>query len=122
MDPFRALLSRVPPVPGPNFLFKQKVVFFYRFFTTFSRGTLFLEAFPVVFVDFNVLRCLVYKENEFKIGLRTCKAIFGAIGPKVQLNIDTFVKIGSRDLTSFGDKKVVFLNFLKVALDLFRSC
>ena len=41
------------------------------------------------------------KENEFKIGLSTCKAIFGAIGPKVHLNVDTFVKIGSRDLTSF---------------------
>ena len=54
--------------------------------------------------------------------MSTCKAIFGAIGPKVHINIDTFVKIGSRDLTSFGDKKVIFLNFLKVALDLFRSC
>ena len=52
------------------------------------------------------------KENKFKIGLSTCKAIFGAIGPKVHLNLDTFVKIGSRDLTSFGDKKFIFLNFL----------
>ena len=54
------------------------------------------------------------KENKFKIGLSTCKAIFGANGPKVHLNIDTFVKIGSRgELTSFEDKKVIFLNFLR---------
>ena len=52
---------------------------------------LFLEAFPGCFVVFNVVRCLVCKENEFKIGVSSCKAIFGANGPKVLLNIDTFV-------------------------------
>ena len=45
----------------------------------------------------------------------------GGFEPKHLLKVDRFVENDSRDLTSFVAKKVVILNFLKIALELFRS-
>ena len=60
------------------------------------------------------------KRKRVKIGFRTLNSIFKLLDPKNTKKIDTFAKIVTHDLIIFGAKKV-FLDFLKIGLELFRS-
>ena len=51
--------------------------------------------------------------NNFKIGLSTLELIF-KLRSKVQPKIDTFAKIGTRDLTILEAKNVVFWTISKL--------
>ena len=54
-----------------------------------------------------------YPLNSYNNPFHTCFFLYR--------KIDTFAKIGTRDVAIFGAKKVV-LDFLKVGLELLRSC
>jgi len=61
------------------------------------------------------------ESERVKIGSRTLNSIFKLFDQKNAKKIDTFSKIVTHDLIIFGAKKV-FLHFLKVGSELFRSC